>query len=298
MRISGSSRRPTVAPAAGVPPSPSWPRTLRRGWWALPGWPAQIPAGYGPTGSSDRQPKPAMRVGRSVQRPVPSIFPPAVSVPAATTGSAGGRPEQELDTGSCARLPALIATLPSPDREIVLLRVVAGVPIPDIVAALGVTPTAIALAEHQALAALQPKVTTTGSPPSVTRVQVVLLPHAPTEPPDTRPTNRRAGTANGMDHNESPRHRAFSDTTRAITASRQWHDAELAMRQARHSFDRWLAVDHRDPPSLAIVHAHHTRAAVQKAARVIVALFETLDAEATALITTPTQRTNIPTQRR
>jgi hypothetical protein len=46
------------------------------------------------------------------------------------------------------------------------------------------------------------------------------------------------------------------------------------------------------------MHAHHTRAAVQKAARAIVALLEALDPEATALITTQTQRTNIPIQRR
>jgi hypothetical protein len=82
----------------------------------------------------------------------PPVFPPE---PAATTAS-GEHRERALDAGRCARLPALIATLSGPDREIVLLRVVAGVSIPDIVAALGVTPAASRLAEHQALGALQP----------------------------------------------------------------------------------------------------------------------------------------------
>jgi hypothetical protein len=82
----------------------------------------------------------------------PPVFPPE---PAATTAS-GEHRERALDAGRCARLPALIATLSGPDREIVSLRVVAGVSIPDIVAALGVTLAASRLAEHQALGALQP----------------------------------------------------------------------------------------------------------------------------------------------
>jgi RNA polymerase sigma-70 factor (ECF subfamily) len=109
--------------------------------------------------------------------PLP-IFPPVVPQPTATTAS-GQHREHALDAKRCARLPALITTLPSPDREIVLLRVVAGMSIPDIVATLGVTSAAIRLAEHQALEALQPTATANG-PPSATRVRVVLLPHAPT----------------------------------------------------------------------------------------------------------------------
>jgi hypothetical protein len=95
---------------------------------------------------------------------------------------------------------------------------------------------------------------------------------------------------------ESPRHHpAQSDgTTRAITASRQWHDAELAMKVARHSFERWLVAGHEDTPSLAIMHAHHTRVAVHEAARTIAMLIETLGTEATTLITTPAWRTDIP----
>ncbi|HEY6425430.1 MAG TPA: sigma factor-like helix-turn-helix DNA-binding protein [Pseudonocardiaceae bacterium] len=85
--------------------------------------------------------------------------------------------ERRVDAGHCARLPALIATLSSPDREIVLLRVVAGVSIPDVVAALGVSPAAVRLAQHRFLNALQPAATANGPPPA-RRERVVLLPHA------------------------------------------------------------------------------------------------------------------------
>jgi hypothetical protein len=103
-----------------------------------------------------------------------------------------------------------------------------------------------------------------------------------------------------MNHDKSPRHHLTpSDaTTCAITASGQWHDAELAMTVARHSFDRWLVTGHQDTPSLAIMHAHHTHTAVHEAVRAITTLIDTLGAEMTALITTPPQRTDIPTQRR
>jgi hypothetical protein len=43
-----------------------------------------------------------------------------------------------------------------------------------------------------------------------------------------------------------------------ITAKVQWHDAELALTVARHSYDRWLAAVHQDTPSLATMHAYHT----------------------------------------
>jgi DNA-directed RNA polymerase specialized sigma24 family protein len=61
------------------------------------------------------------------------------------------------DAGRYARLSTLITTLPSPDREILLLRVGARASIPDIVAVLGVTPAAIHRAHHQV-----PERTTTG----------------------------------------------------------------------------------------------------------------------------------------
>jgi hypothetical protein len=223
------------------------------------------------------------------------ILPPLESVPAATThGPPPGR--RRVDARHCARLPALIASLSSPDREIVLLRVVAGVSVPGIVAALGVTPAAIHLAEDQALSALQPTATAHGPPPA-TRVRVVLLPHA--EATDTRAHHRRTGRTNGMSQNGSPRHHSTpsGDTTRGIAARTQWHDVELAMKVARHSLERWLVADHEDTPSAALMHACHTHTALCEAARATAVLIETVHAE-TTLITSPAQGTGIPTQRR
>ncbi|MCA1693582.1 MAG: hypothetical protein LC749_01995 [Actinobacteria bacterium] len=223
----------------------------------------------------------------------PPIFPP----PAATTDSREPS-HRPVDAGHCARLHALITTLPSPDREIVLLRVVAGVAIPDIVAALGVTPAAIHRAQH-ALSALQPAAAAHGPPPA-TRGRVVLLPHTRTEPTDTRADNRRAGRATGMNHHKSPSHHpTHSDaTTPGITANTQWHNAELALKVARHNYQRWLTAGHEDTPSPAVMHAYHTHEALHEAARAITALIDTFRAEATALITTPARGTDIPTQRR
>jgi hypothetical protein len=226
------------------------------------------------------------------------ILPPLESAPAATTHSLPPS-QRRVDARHCVRLPALIATLSSPDREIVLLRVVAGVSIPGIVAALGVTPAAIHLAQDQALSVLQPTASA-NSPPPATRVRVVLLPHAQTEATDTRPHHRRTGRANGMNQDGSPRHHPTpsGDTTRGIAASTQWHDVELAMKVARHSFERWLVAGHEDTPSAALMHACHTHTALHEAARATAVLIETFRAEATALITSPVQGTGIPTQRR
>jgi hypothetical protein len=104
---------------------------------------------------------------------------------------------------------------------------------------------------------------------------------------------------NGMNHDDSPpQHPAQSDgTTRVIAANRQWHDAELALKVARHSFERWLLAGHEDTPSPAIMHANHTHEALHEAARAITMLIETVRAEATTRITTPARGTNI-TQRR
>jgi hypothetical protein len=92
-----------------------------------------------------------------------------------------------------------------------------------------------------------------------------------------------------MNHDEPlrppPAH--HGDTTRAITTNTQWHDAELALKVARHSFDRWLVAGHEDTPSLALMHAHHTHTAFHEAARAITTLIETVHAEIAALITTP-----------
>ena len=78
--------------------------------------------------------------------------------------------------------------------------------------------------------------TANGRPPA-SRRRGVLLPHAPTEPSATRASNRRTGRAHDMNRDGSPRHHQTpSDgTTRGAAASTQWHDAELAMKVARHS---------------------------------------------------------------
>jgi DNA-directed RNA polymerase specialized sigma24 family protein len=103
------------------------------------------------------------------------VAPPPILPPPAPTDSYQ-HSQRLVDAGQCARLRALSATLPSPDREIIPLRVVAGVSIPDIVAILGVTPAAVRLAQSQALSALQPATTAHGPPPA-TRQRVVLLLH-------------------------------------------------------------------------------------------------------------------------
>ena len=310
MRIAGPSRSAATAPRAGVPlMAPHWPQGSRPAWLALAGWTAHTPVGHDPTGSHGRQPKPATGIrststaaGPSSVRldraPVaPPILPPVKLVPAAPTDSR--EPSQRrVEARHCARLPALIATLPSPDREIVLLRIVAGVSIPNIVAALGVTPAAIHLTQRQALSALQPAAPAPRRPPA-TRGRVVLLPHARTESTDTSRTNRRTVRGTGMNHNGSPAHHpAPGGTTRVIAANVQWHDVELALTVARHGFDKWLTAVHQDTPSLATMHAYHTHTALHEAARTITTLIDTFRAEAAALITTPAQGADIPTQQR
>jgi hypothetical protein len=104
---------------------------------------------------------------------------------------------------------------------------------------------------------------------------VVLLPHA--------------------NHDPSPQHHAGRNhATAPVSAARQWHDAELAMKMARHSFDSWLTASDQDPRSLANMHADRTRTAVHEAARAIATLLDTLDAEATELTTISAQDTDVP----
>jgi hypothetical protein len=301
MYIPKQSRTSEVTRHAGFPPtSPCRPRAFRRAWRALVAWSVQVPLGQGPTGSSDGQPQPGGRVRGMSTAAVPgggattggtSVAPPPIRAPlepAPASITQLPQPNQRrVDARHCARLPALIATLSSPDREIVLLRVVAGVSVPGIAATLGVTPAAIRLAQDQALSALQPAATANGPPPA-TRGRVVLLPHAQTEPSNTR----RTGRANGMNQNGSPRHRptqSGGDTARGIAASTQLNDAELAMKVARHSFEKWLVADHQDTPSPALMHACHTHEALHEAARATAVLIETFRAEAAALIATPAQ---------
>ncbi len=97
-----------------------------------------------------------------------------------------------------------------------------------------------------------------------------------------------------MNHHGCPWHDpAPSATTGAGTAAnRHWHDAELALMAARHSYDRWLA-GHEDTPSPTMMHAYHTHEALHEAARAITTLIATFRAEASALITTPARDTDI-----
>jgi hypothetical protein len=283
----------------------------RPAWRILVGWSARIPVGYGSTGSSGRQPelRAGVRGRTTASGPgggaavvgalvaPPPLFSPVEPTAAQTTDSRE-LSERRVDAGHSARLRALIAALSGPDREIIESRVVTGVSIPDIVAILGVTPGEVGLAQHQALGALRPAATANGPPPA--RKRVVLLPHARTEPTDTRPNNRRTGRGPGVNQDDAPRRHPAQgdDATGAIATSGQWHDAELAMKVARHSFESWLVAGHEDAPSLALRHACHTHTALHEAARAIAALIETFRVEAAALITSPAHDTDIPAQRR
>jgi hypothetical protein len=202
MRIPRPSRRVRIARRLGVSPmSPSSPWVLRPVWRTLMGWSTRIPVGYGRGGSSGRQLEPGLGVrGRSTAAGPgggaalggASAAPPPISrfwVPAPIAPAESREHNQRrVEAGRCSRILALIATLSHPDREIVQLRVVGGMSIPDIVTALGVTPAAV----RQALSALQPAATADGTPPA-TRQRVVLLPHARAGPTNSRAGNHRAG---------------------------------------------------------------------------------------------------------
>jgi hypothetical protein len=101
-----------------------------------------------------------------------------------------------------------------------------------------------------------------------------------------------------MDQDNSPlRDPPQSDgRTRVIAANLQWHDAELALKVARHCFERWRVAG-PDTPLPATMHAYHTHVALHEAARVIAMLIETFRLEANARITTQAPGTGIPTQR-
>jgi Sigma-70, region 4 len=188
MRIPGSSLAPEIARRAEVPPTPpSWLRTFRPAWRALVGWPAQTPVGHDPTESSGRQPEPETGVhrmsaaagrGGGAALVGASVAPPPILPPPTDSREHSERP---VDAGQCARLRALSATLPTPDREIILLWVVVGVSTPDIAATLGVTPAAVRRAQSRALSALPPAATANGPLPA-TRQRVVLLPHVRNHP--------------------------------------------------------------------------------------------------------------------
>jgi hypothetical protein len=143
-----------VAPRAGVPSmSPRWPRAFRPLWRTFAGWSAYIPVGHDPTGSSGRQPEPEAGVrersttagpgGGAVPGGETSAAPPPIFPPVQPA------PAAFTDSREHRERPADAGHC-------------AGAP------ALITTP-------------LQPAVTAHGPPPA-TRVRVVLLPHAQTQP--------------------------------------------------------------------------------------------------------------------
>ncbi len=99
-----------------------------------------------------------------------------------------------------------------------------------------------------------------------------------------------------MNEDDSPRQSPTQSdgSTRAIAADLQWHDAELALKVARHCFERWLLLGPEDTSPPATMHAYHTHTALHEAARVIAMLIETFRAEAGALITAPPRGTVSP----
>jgi hypothetical protein len=57
-----------------------------------------------------------------------------------------------------------------------------------------------------------------------------------------------------MNHDDPPQHHPTrsDSTTPEIVANTQWHDAELALKVARHSYDKWLTAGHENTPSPAV----------------------------------------------
>jgi hypothetical protein len=134
-RSSGVAHR-----GAGIfPTPPCCRRVLCSAWPVVVGWSTRLLVSYCLAGSSARRLEPRAGVwGRSTAAGPSdgaalkgaSVAPPlgfsSAEMAAAASTDSG---ERRVDAGHCA---APMATLTSPDREIVLLRVVAGVSIPDI----------------------------------------------------------------------------------------------------------------------------------------------------------------------
>ncbi len=154
MRIPGPSRRLTSRLARMFPlMSPNQPRAFRLAWWAPVDWSTRNAVGHDPT----------------------------VQQPAAETRSGGSGEEYSDHRPRWWRRPGvgdIGGALTYPPA--CLAR--AG---PEVVATLDVMQPPVGLVQHQALSAPQPTATAHGPAPA-TRVRVVLLPHARTEPTDTR----------------------------------------------------------------------------------------------------------------
>jgi hypothetical protein len=59
-----------------------------------------------------------------------------------------------------------------------------------------------------------------------------------------------------------------------IAANTQWHDPELVLKMAVHSYDRELVAGDEDTCSLAMMHAYHVHEALQEASRAITMLIK------------------------
>ena len=103
-----------------------------------------------------------------------------------------------------------------------------------------------------------------------------------------------------MNQDDSPRPHPYQTggTTRVIAANMLWHDAELALKVARHNYERWVAAGHEDTRSSAIMDAYYTHEALDEAARAITMLIDTFRTEAAASPTTPAHGIDIPTRHR
>jgi hypothetical protein len=190
------------------------------------------------------------------------VAPPPIRVPVkapAPTGDSRARNERRVDARSCV----LLSSLASLDRQ------------------------------PQVLSSPQP-VAIAANPPLATRQRVVLLPHARIEHPGTRPKSRRTGRATGVDQDNSPPQQSTQrdGSIRVIAANLQWHDAELALKVARHCFERWRVAGRQN----TTMHAYHTHMALHEAARIIALLIETFRGESNALITVAAGGTDIPSQ--
>ena len=134
----------------------------------------------------------------------------------------------------------------------------------------------------------------------VSRQRVVLLRTSPTSSPlRPAPPTVVTGTVNGMNPDDplGPDPYQTGGTTRVSAANMHWHDAELALKVARHNYERWVAAGHEDTRSPAIMHAYYTHEALDEAARAITLLIDTFRSEAAASPTTAAH-TNIPTRHR
>jgi hypothetical protein len=225
MRLAGLSGSSEVARRAGVPPtSPSWPRA----WRVLVGWPARTPVGHDPTGSIGRQLTPGTGVGGTSTAPgpgggaaYPSAHPAgarrfgkfAHAQPAASRGQVL-RPASHPDCHTAQPRPR-----DCPGRH----------PGRD-------TPDPASSPQRAATSSARPAPATDHPGPGG-----AAAPHTRTDP-DARLANRGTARGAGMNHNGSPPHHlAHSDgTTGVVAANAQWHDADLALKVARHSYDRWL----------------------------------------------------------